>query len=199
MSTKEKGQKVFATDEEVIQIRNRRNRLRPAKVVTSPDGSVGRPQNLIPNRRTSKEYRNLMAYFIMPLVNAMDLGDDPTEKMSFQDRIAFLLGEKHRDIVMAVATQDFKVQGLYWRDETPGDMIPPETINARILRGAPLMVRIDERMPDRIDIERCDVEEPAVYTLTRLQYTNILPFLKEITGCNERLDPPGVLAVNSTR
>jgi len=53
------------------------------------------------------------------------------------------------------------------------------------------MVRIDERMPDRIDVERCDSVKGISFSLTLPEYQTIVGYLKEIAGLDERLAPPG--------
>lgn len=173
---------------EILNIRTAKNRIRPAEVLVERTGKAGRPAHMLPLYNNSKNYSELMRFFVMPLVNALDLGDDPNEKMSFQERIQFIFGAKHRDIVMAVAKVDFKMPGKVWFEDNPGDMVEPTTLQTRVLKGTPLMVRLDERSPDRIDIERCD--DSIVFSLTRAEYASIVDNLQEITGCNRLLNPP---------
>ena len=195
--TKKKNkQRVFATDEEVLAIRNSSNRVRAAKVLVEREKyAKGRPHNMMPRRTAGKVFKELLRYFFIPLVNAMDLGDDPSDKMGFAERIAFIFGAAHRDVVLAVATQEFKMPGLMWHEENPGEMITCGPVESRILVGTTLMVRLDERMPDRIDVERCDEKHGTVFTLTKPQYETIYKYLREVAGCNERLMPPGTFVV----
>lgn len=192
MSIIKKRKRLFKSDLQVIRVRNSANRLRPATVTKDKSfNTSGRHYNLLPAANKSSFYQDLLKYVIIPLVNALDLGDEPLEKMSFADRIAFILGANHRDIVMAVAMSSFEMPGLMWQNNNPAEQISGGPIQHRILEGTPLMVRIDERTPERIDIERCDSETGTVFSLTKFEYEQIFQFLKEIAGKDERLNPPG--------
>lgn len=194
----------------LIEIRSARSRVRPAKLVDRSEGRNGRPRNMVEVGRVSPFFKNILRYFIEPLVRSMDLGEEPDDKMNYGERISFLMGASYRDVVMAVAIEPFQMPGRKWGDvdgENPSDLIPGGPMDTRILKGTPLMVRIDERMPNRIDIERCDdskivgidkngnpvrERQPTrIFSLTNSEYKTIYTKLKEIAGLNERLVPPG--------
>ena len=182
-------QRYFRSDSEVVAIRNNAGRLRPARISTERPTGPGRPKAFLP-RKSSKAYEALLRYFFVPLVNALELGDEPNEKMSFSDRINFIFGSSHRDVVLAIATVNFTMPGVMWVQDQVTELLAPGPMDARILVGTTLAVRIDERTPDRIDIERCDSEKGVTFTLTKSQYLVIYKYMREVAGCNERLDPP---------
>ncbi len=185
------SKRIFKSAVEVSEVRNNARRLRPAKVLVERRAGRGRPKHFL-SRSDNKTFSKLLKYFFVPLVNALDLGDDPSEKMSFADRITFIFGANHRDVIMAIATQNFIMPGVMWLEDNPAELVNGGPLDTRILKGTTLMVRIDERMPDRIDIERCDTKEGLTFLLTRAQYESIYKHMKEVAGCNERLTPPGV-------
>jgi hypothetical protein len=196
MAIKKKG-KYLPGDVEVVAIRNSSNRVRAAKVLTEKAkyNGRGRPKNMLSSIQSDKTFSKLLRYFFVPLVNALELGDEPNEKMTFGQRIGFIFGAEHRDVVMAVAVEEFKMPGQKWVGESFNSLGPSGPLDSRILQGTPMMVRIDERMPGRIDIELCDDRTGTVFTLTFAEYQTIYVKLKEVSGCNERLMPPGTFIV----
>jgi hypothetical protein len=190
-----KDKKALLTTE-IAAVRTTYNKVRPARTIKTPREvkERGRPRGLIPTLNSSYSFRQLLRYFIAPLVNAMDLGSDPDQKMTLEERVAFLFGTKHREILMAVAAVDFKMPGLVWVDENPADMAYPSVRQAQISKGTPLMIRMDEMMPERIDIEICNTTQGTMFSLTNAEYRSILANLTEIAGNNVKLMPPaGVL------
>jgi hypothetical protein len=181
---------------ELIQLRTARSQLRAPKTIQVPIDKHGRPHNLLPNTRTSKSFRDLMRYFFIPLMNGIEdsANDINTGSLAaahqslIADKLALIFGTHYRDIVMAAAIEDFTMLGKQWRTpDQPNDQVPPELMAAKVLKGTPLMIRIDTRMPDRIDVERCDSVDGIVFTLTKVQYQHILPHISEITKANHRL------------
>lgn len=169
---------------ELVAIR-RHNHLRP-KVrlkVTRSDQMLsrkGRPPKVLPSIRYSEEFKQIVDYFINPLIKEMS-------HSSKEDAVLELLSVKYRDIVLAVADVSFTMTGMVW-DTTSTDQRMPTIVESKIHQGTTLLVRLDERMPERIDIERPD--KNIIFSLTNSEYSLIYKYIKEVTGCDIRLEPP---------
>lgn len=131
----------------------------------------------LPPPSRSKEYRKMMDLFFGPLFNLPSL-----DRLSMEERKELIFGTKHRDIIGVVSVDNFKMPGMV---VNVGEWRTPTFREQNISTGTLLLVRIDERMPDRIDIEILDKD--LVFHLTYYEYKSIRHFLKELCGCNEKL------------
>lgn len=139
---------------------------------------------LLPLVRNSPEFRDIVKYFIEPLADATCLSG-----FSMQRKLDIIFGSEHRDVVPAVAIARFVMPGAVWNSED-GSFRAPTTSEANIPVGAPLFIRIDDRMPERIDIQVLEKEE-LIFSLNSVEYKSIIQNFREINGCHYRLDPPG--------
>ena len=134
----------------------------------------------MPKLRESIEFKLIADKFIMPVLNLEAFADT-----SRKDRVDIFFGTKYRDIVPCVAKVEFLmtgpvVNGAFCREATGHEK--------SIAVGVPLMVRIDSRTPNMIDVERCDTG--VMFRLNSAQYRTIWDKLEELESCNERLEPP---------
>jgi hypothetical protein len=136
--------------------------------------------SVVPDYRSSPAARMINRYFIEPILDAI-AGED----VLLQDKLDLLFSTQTRDIVMALTTEDVKMPGVLWNPDDNTIRVPL-TREASFPRGTPLFIRIDDTMPNRIDIENAEVPD-LIFQLTREEYLGILPKLTEITGCNHRL------------
>lgn len=138
--------------------------------------------------------------FLKPLLEYLRLAADrhqlagraATEHSStpVKDMLDVIFGTHYREITPAKATVAFKMPGLIWGSAGVVDAKPPTVEQALVKRNSSLFVRIDERTPNRIDIEVCTIPE-KMFTLTNQEYKAIRPYLKELDGCNKQsLEPP---------
>jgi hypothetical protein len=131
------------------------------------DAHLGRQAKNMP---FSPAFELIKDMFIVPLVmfegfNNMD--------MDFTDRLDFVLHKNSREITLAKAKYPFTMPGVVWH---PGEWRWPLKNETTIPVGCPLMIRTDYNMPDRIDVERCDMEG-VVFNLKKEEFINILPRL----------------------
>lgn len=199
----------------VVKVRNIHSHLSTRRVtdkVSTQKRLAGRPANILNHSNTdTKDFRDLVRYFMRPLMSHVIVAEeiDGGEGMSvsgfYEERIKVILGASYRDIILAAASSAFIMPGRLWGSfDNPGN--PDETTSQKVLRkiheGTPLIVRIDERTPDRIDIERIlpggsetDPENPAsvVFSLTNAEYAVVYEKIVEIGGLNNRLVPPGTI------
>jgi len=171
----------------------RRQRLRPKIKLNSLDHkmearkrarksgkSKARRRKVLPSTRNSPEFIKLVKFIFGPIVATMNDG-------TLETSINKIFSVKYRDVILGVASSDFTMPGLVWGLNS-GDMRFPLTSESKIKKGIPLIVRIDEAMPDRIDIERAD--KNIVFSLTNQEYSLIYKHINEVYGCDTRLEPP---------
>lgn len=147
---------------------------------------LGRPAFFFPPDRYSKEFKLIQKYFIEPMVRCRDF----SENMSIKDRLDVIFNVHTRDIVPAIVTEDFQMPGRVLDTELVTKYRPPLVSEAHFPRGTPIFVRLDDNMPDRIDIENAETED-LMFSLNRLEYKSIIFKIEELDGCDYRLDPPG--------
>lgn len=112
--------------------------------------------------------------------HATDTGLDHKESLEL------IFGVMYRDLIDAVVVEDVKLMGLVWGRSGLLDAVP---IGVLLTKGTELIVRIDERMPNRVDVE--DVAAEKMYTLTKFEYEQIFTKLKDMRRWNNlRLVPP---------
>lgn len=149
------------------------------------------------------EFNRIKHGFIKPLMEYIRLaadrhhsaGRDATERTNTPttDMLDIIFGTKYREITPANTTSAFAMPGLMWGSAGLVDAKKPSKEQAHIKKGSCLFVRIDERTPDRIDVELCTIPE-KMFTLTNEEYKQIRPYLKEIEGCNKQaLEPPSFM------
>lgn len=146
----------------------------------------GRQAYFFPMDRESQDFKAIQKLFIEPIIRYTDW----SEKLSLKDRIDIIFNVYTRDIVPAIVVDDFVMPGLVVDVERSVINRPPTTSEANFPKGTPVFVRIDDNMPDRIDIENCETPD-LMFSLTRAQYKSIIHKLEELDGCDYRLDPPG--------
>lgn len=142
----------------------------------------------MPLEGQSQAFKKIQKHFIEPIVRSSLW----SENMSIKDRLEVLFNTNTRDIVPAIVTQDFKMPGVVLdpKATTLTRTRPPLVSEAHFPKGTPIFVRIDDNMPDRIDIENCETED-LMFSLTKLEYKSIINKIEELDGCDYRLDPPG--------
>lgn len=144
-----------------------------------------RRQKLLPAVRHSADFQEIVRLFIKPLLNMPDM-----ETLSVNERLNVIFGVKFREILLARALTGFDMPGKVY---TPGEFRPPMTHEQRVPKTASLVIRLDERTPDRIDVEVIHRDGfSVVFVLTKLEYINILGKFEEVAGCNRLLIPPGI-------
>lgn len=146
----------------------------------------GRPPFFFPQDRESKDFKLIQKYFIEPLVRLQDWA----ENMSIKDRLDIIFNVHTRDIVPAIVTEDLIMPGLVLDTERLVKFRPPINVENKFPKGTPIFVRLDDTMPDRIDIENCETPD-LMFSLTRAEYKSIIDKIEELDGCDYRLDPPG--------
>lgn len=141
----------------------------------------GRPLKLFPSYKNSQEAQKIYKWFLKKLMNHI-----PVE-FNFERRLEILFLATQRRIVTAYITNHIeKMPGLIIQED--GQFRWPLVSEAKFQQGTPIFVRIDSKMPDRIDIEKAS-HPGLIFTLTNSEYTSIMSNIGEITGCNELLDP----------
>lgn len=178
---------------ELYEVRKIRRKGRLSRYTTKLRKNVthyrkGRPVRPTPKIENSTEFKAMVKWFFEPLTSSPEFnGYD----LSIADRISYIMHEKTRDIVLAVADRDFKMPGKFW-DSRDGSQRWPTVSEAKIREGTPLFVRIDDTMPERIDIQVGNsYPEDLCFALTKSEYTSIVLNIKEVEGCNYKLNPPG--------
>lgn len=137
----------------------------------------------LPSSKESPAFNKIVKWFVEPLFKKDHL---PT--LPITEKLDILFNTHTRDIVPAVVCKYIKMPGNVWTEDG-GTLRPPTVSEANFPIGTPVFVRIDDLMPNRIDIESC--EKPGlVFWLTSDQYKTIIDSLREVLGCNYRLDPP---------
>jgi hypothetical protein len=172
------GKRLRVADE----VRAIRKQKRLAKFHLKNKSKKG-PKVALPSAKESPVFNKFVKWFVEPLFSKGHFPSLPaTEKLDI------LFNTHTRDIVPAVVCKYIKMPGNVWTEDG-GLFRPPTVSEANFPVGTPVFVRIDDMMPNRIDIESC--EKPGlVFWLTSDQYKTIIDSLKEILGCNYRLDPP---------
>lgn len=143
----------------------------------------GSSLSIMPPIDQSPELSDIVTWFILPWFTKEHL---PT--LTLKEQLALFFNVTSRDVVMAAVVKAIPKMPGYIIDKD-GTRRPPINEEAHFPRGTPLFVRIDDNMPDRIDIENAEKPD-LVFHLTKDQYKTILDSIKEITGCNYKLDPP---------
>jgi len=151
----------------------------------------------------TSEQTALRELFLEPLINYIRAAVDrqllagitatDASNTTLKDCLHIIFGVKYRDIVPCRALNAFKMLGLAWGDAGILDATRPDARQASVKKGAAMFVRIDERMPNRIDIELIHKgkHNSTMFTLTNEEYRQILPDLKAIDGVHSMaLDAP---------
>lgn len=165
-----------------IKLRDTKNhQTKEVSVSIKPPKKMGRPVKLFPDYKKSKEAQKIYKWFLEKLMNHI-----PSE-LSLERRLEILFLAQQRRIATAyVVTHIEKMPGLVIQED--GQFRWPLVLEAKFQQGTPIFVRMDSKMPDRIDIEKASVPG-LMFSLTRAEYLSILPNIGEITGCNNLLDP----------
>lgn len=128
------------------------------------DEHLGRQAKNMP---FSPAFELIKELFIIPLIMAPSFAE-----MEFVERLNFVLHKSSREITLAKAKFAFTMPGVIWQ---PAEWRWPLKHETQIPIGCPLMIRTDFNMPDRIDIERCDMEG-VVFNVLRSEFIGtILP------------------------
>lgn len=146
----------------------------------------GRPLLLFPSIKNSPEFRNILKWFIMPLIDLQQFYEIPIEQ-----RLDVIFCTATRDIVPAVCIDEVRMPGQVKLED--GSFRFPTTSEAKFAKGCPVFVRIDDTIKEFVEVESC--EKPGLlFQLSALEYKAcVRSKLREIEGCNYRLDPPGQL------
>lgn len=132
------------------------------------DASLGTQPPWFP---PSEFFSAIKDLFIYPLLIIEEWGE-----MDFQERLEYILHRKGRDVLFAKAKIEFNIRGRVW---CAGEYRQPLTHERHVLPGTPLIIRTDETMPERIDIERTDKED-LFFSLTSVEYKHIESFIEFI-------------------
>lgn len=146
----------------------------------------GRPSYFFPMDRDSQDFKAIQKLFIEPIIRCPDWSED----ISIKDRLDIIFCVNTRDIVPAIVLTDIMMPGRVIDLEKSTIFRPPTTSEASFPKGTPIFVRLDDTMPDRIDIENCEKPD-LMFSLTRAEYKSIIYKIEELDGCDYRLDPPG--------
>jgi hypothetical protein len=183
--------KKFSILEEIDWIR-RKNRIAKYRPHRRPQDKymhrkskvAGKPLHMFPSLRESVEFKKIVKYFIEPLM------DQPSMKnLSLEERLDLIFCVSTRDIVPAVLIEEIpRMPGLV--AQLDGVRRPPTVSEAKFPKGCPVFVRIDDKNKLKVEIENCEKPD-LLFELTIVEYKSIINKLREIEGCNYRLDPPG--------
>jgi hypothetical protein len=174
--------------------------------IKSPSARHAKGDRLKLESKMSAELTEIAQKFILPLVKVLQdpLGDKrkmsegskiaSDSALSYKDCIDIIFGVRYRDIVPAIAKEAFSMPGLVWGDAGGADAKPGTKLQHHVNKDAKMLVRIDERTPEVIDIEvMTSNHSSTMFVLNRSQYCSIFKKLKESTPCQQlnRLLPPG--------
>lgn len=140
---------------------------------------VTKSRHLIP-LKDSETAQLMIELFIKPLMNVIEL-----RRLDMRKRLDLIFGTDHRHILYARAEENFLM---------PGNLIygavidAPSPDNKVILKGDRMLVRIDDRTPNRIDIEV--LKTGLVFLLTKRHYSEIVCKLKGNKKCRISLKYP---------
>lgn len=164
-----------------LKLRDGKNyRTKEVKVETLPK-KTGRPLKLFPAYKRSQEAQKIYKWFLKKLMEHIP------QEFNLERRLEILFLANQRRIVTAyVVTHIEKMPGIVLQED--GQFRWPLILEAKFQQGTPIFVRIDSKMPDRIDIEKAS-QPGLLFTLTKNEYLSILSNIGEVTGCNELLDP----------
>jgi len=114
------------------------------------------------------------------------------DKNNIHSAIMEVMGSRYREILTCYAVLPFIMPGLIWIDESVSSKRKPSLEEATIKKGTAMLVRIDERTPDIVDIEVIrDRDNSTMFTLNNEEYTSIYKKLKgRTTECTNSLVPP---------
>ena len=160
-------------------MQNKQQRKPPKAKITSVDPSY--EQNAIKRLFISPLIKYLMQ--ASERYNLAGITSTQATDKPLKECLETIFGTMYRDIVPARATKSFAMPGLMWGDAGLVDAAKPTTDQAHIRVEAALFVRIDERMPNRIDIELAVGEHGRMFTLSNVEYRSIRPYLKELERC----------------
>ncbi len=156
----------------------------------------------------SRELAEIAEYFFKPLLRVLK---DPLEEhgrmsegtktstledgRSDQECIDIIFGAKYRDIVPAYALKVFTMPGVLHAEGGIRGAKKGTIIDHHVKAGAKLLVRIDERTPDLIDVELMVGNfSSRMFSLTNSEYKSIISKIKETRSCMKRVNrllPPG--------
>lgn len=128
----------------------------------------------------SESTKLLLELFIIPIMNMPELS-----KYTDREKLDIIFGTDYRHILKATAKQSFDMPGnlIY------GSVIKaPCNVDRQVVVGDKLLVRIDSRTPNRIDIEI--FRTGLVFLLTKRQYSEIVCKLKGSKRCQVSLKEP---------
>lgn len=146
---------------------------------------------MFPTNRNSPEFRMILKYFIEPLAadptfQTIDAETGAVNDLPLKEKLDIIFCAKTRDIIPAVFMETVKMPGKVW-NPNDGTFRWPTTSEAKFQKGTPVFIRIDETMPDRIDIEHAHKED-LIFSLTRVEYQSILDHIREYCGKQRRLE-----------
>lgn len=142
---------------------------------------LGQQPKWYPRVAESKEFALFLEIFLKHIFNKPYMAG-----LNYEEKLEVFFGTKVRDIVPCYALMDFKINGLL---QLPGEMRPPLISEQTIPFGTPLFVRIDERTPDRVDVQPFmpGFPEDAFFNLTAIEFKVILPAIGVIGNDHKRL------------
>lgn len=143
--------------------------------------NLGQQPKNFPPLIKSTEFGYIMELFIRRLMNVPSM-----LKLNKEEAIELLFGIKERDIIPCYAAVGFKIEGLV---KEPGVHRPPLKQECEVRKGEALFIRIDERTPNRIDIQRPTYKKnpDLTFLLTPLQFDYIVNRVNVIANDNKRL------------
>lgn len=153
------------------------------------------------------ELQEIADKFILPLVKAIrdPMGDrtrhfegsftaHDAPNSGYKDCLDLIFGVKYRDIIIATAIKGFKMPGKIHTEAGIVGSKQGTVLEHYIKMRSSMLVRIDERSPNRIDIEvMTGIDSSISFSLSNTEYRSIYHNLKEKYPCQNlnKLLPPG--------
>jgi hypothetical protein len=119
--------------------------------------------------------RTIFEKFIRPLAQRLNQEED---EQSLKKAIADVFNHKTRYVTFSKATSSFRMPGKTWRYGRH-DRLISGVHNRWVKKGDTFIVRIDEEMYDRIELEK-GKEEGIIFVLNHAQWTGIKDHLEVI-------------------
>lgn len=120
-----------------------------------------------PQKRNSRLFQTkkspltdfIYKHFIEPIETSL--------KLTTEDALSLWLGIKHRDMYFCKCDVPFKMPGV---ETKPHPHIVHGTLNREVKTGSSIVVRIDKRTPNRIDVDFSTGDDVRTFLLTSAEY-----------------------------
>jgi hypothetical protein len=111
--------------------------------------------------------KEIYRYFMRPFLDVYSLHEGERE---FQNGLAYFFNSSTRKVFFCAVIKTFKLPGRLWERGSPARLIPGTIGKRHIIKGTPVVVRIDTTAPLRFaDIEVGD----NIYSMTEAEYNAI--------------------------